>query len=89
MKGTITFFHSMKGFGFVTTTEGQSYFFHISNFEKGSQPVLEGQVEFQVAPPLCVGKRPQAVSVRYRRPEPEAIDVLAGNSTTASTEGGK
>jgi cold shock CspA family protein len=67
--GTITYFNSPRSFGFITTTEGQRYFFHISNFEKGSQPVLEGKVQFEIAPPIAVGKKPMAVSVRYRREE--------------------
>ncbi len=65
MQGTITFFRADKGFGFITTKEGQSYFFHVSRFTKGSQPVLEGRVEFEVAPPLSVGKKPMAINVRY------------------------
>jgi cold shock CspA family protein len=66
--GTITYLNSPRGFGFVTTIEGERFFFHISShFEKGSQPVLEGRVEFEVAPPIAVGKKPMAVNVRYRR----------------------
>ena len=83
LQGTITFFHSGKNFGFITTPDGESYFFHVDNFEKHAQPVLEGLVEFRVAPPLCVGKRPQAVAVHYSRQV--AIDLLAG--LTTATEG--
>lgn len=90
IKGTITFFHSLRGFGFITTTEGHSYFFHISNFEKGTQPVLEGQVEFHIAPPVAVGKRPQAVLVHYpRKKTVDALDVLAGTAPTTTREDDK
>ena len=86
MKGTITFFHSQRGFGFVTAPTGDSYFFHISHFEKGTQPVLEGQVEFHIAPPIAVGKRPQAVLVHYpRQKKVDAFDSLATAPATDTT----
>ncbi len=65
--GTITLWHADRAFGFITTVTGQQYFFHINNFAKGEFPVVEGQVEFEVAPGLSTGKRPQAVHVRYRK----------------------
>lgn len=65
MQGTITYFNSRRGFGFITILSGESYFFHVSSFAKDSQPVLEGKVAFQLAPPIRVGQRPQAVNVRY------------------------
>jgi cold shock CspA family protein len=68
--GTITYLNGPRGFGFITTTEGERFFFHIiTHFEKGSQPVLEGKVQFEVAPPIAVGKKPMAVKVRYRNAE--------------------
>ena len=70
ISGTITFFNSPRGFGFITRPDGEQFFFHISHFAKGEYPVLEGQVEFKIAPAIAVGKKPQAVSVRYRRQEP-------------------
>ena len=65
MQGTITFFRGDRGFGFITTKEGKSYFFHVSKFAKDSQPVLEGVVTFDVASPIAVGKKPMAINVRY------------------------
>jgi cold shock CspA family protein len=65
LQGTITFFRGDRGFGFITTKQGFSYFFHVSKFAKGSQPVLEGEVAFDVAPPVSVGKKPMAVNIRY------------------------
>lgn len=82
-KGIITHFYSRRGFGFNTVSEGRCYFFHITRFEKGSQPVLEGHVEFKVAPPRSVGKRPIAVLVRYWRPSEEG--ALAGANKSGST----
>jgi len=77
MTGVITYFNSPRSFGFITTIEGESYFFHVSNFEKGSQPILEGKVEFQVAPPIAVGKKPMAVAVRYRRASASSTEVCS------------
>jgi len=63
--GTITYFQQDKGFGFITTPKGFSYFFHVSRFAKGSQPVLGGEVAFEIAPPVSIGKKPMAVNIRY------------------------
>lgn len=90
ISGTITYFNSPRGFGFITRPDGEQFFFHISHFAKGEYPVLEGQVEFKIAPAIAVGKKPQAVSVRYRRQEPwvtaspavaRAIDALVKSTT--------
>jgi cold shock CspA family protein len=67
MFGTITFYNNQKGFGFITVPSGQQYFFHISNCGKGESPVLEGRVQFEVGPPVAVGKKAQALRVRYIR----------------------
>lgn len=80
----ITYFNNQRGFGFLTTTDGLQFFFHVSNFEKTSPPILEGKVEFEIGPAVAVGKKPQAVNVRYLRKDPrqDALDLLAGNPTT-------
>jgi cold shock CspA family protein len=68
MQGTITYYNSQKGYGFITVPTGQKYFFHISNFSKGDDhdvPTLEGVVRFDVGPAISVGKRPQALNVQY------------------------
>jgi len=89
LSGTITFYNNQRGFGFITCPDGSQLFFHISNFAKGESPVLEGQVEFKIAPPVAVGKKPQATCVRYIKREPrattlfdEAAAVLAGSDST-------
>lgn len=78
--GTITFYNNLKGFGFITCPDGKQFFFHISRFAKGESPVLEGQVEFIIAPAIAVGKKPQAVSVHYRQ---SAYDALANKPAAA------
>lgn len=46
--GTVKFFNSQKGFGFITPDEGgKDLFVHINNLEGGAQGLNEGQkVEF-------------------------------------------
>jgi len=74
MQGVIT--NWKKTYGFITTIYGECYFFHISNFDKNSSPILEGRVEFDIAPPTQVGRREQAVNVRYA-PRPQEAGVKA------------
>lgn len=64
---TLTYYNSSKGFGFLTTQEGEQYFFHASNFEKNCQPVVGATVKFLVGPAIAVGKKEQALGVRYPR----------------------
>lgn len=47
-QGTIKFFNSQKGFGFITPTNGgKELFVHISNIEGNAKTLQEGQrVEF-------------------------------------------
>jgi cold shock CspA family protein len=84
LRGIITYMNYTRGYAFITTKEGQSYFMHVSHFDKNSQPVLEGKVEFSVAPPISVGKKPMAVSVRYVSADDETAtphwDSLSGKA---------
>ena len=50
--GTVKFFNSEKGFGFITRDDGDDVFVHYSNIEgSGYRSLTEGQkVEFDVAP---------------------------------------
>ena len=75
MLGTITFFNNPRAYGFISTPEGESIFFHLSNFEQGSQPVLGALVAFEIGPPISIGKKPQAVFVRYPK---RIMDATAG-----------
>lgn len=49
-KGTIKFFNSQKGFGFITPESGgKELFVHISNIKGDTQSIHDGQkVEFTV-----------------------------------------
>jgi len=60
MTGTVKFFNSTKGFGFITPDEGKDLFFHVSEV-KGAEPRDGDRVEFEVGE----GKKgPCAIGVR-------------------------
>lgn len=62
MKGTVKWFDTAKGYGFVTTEEGNDIFVHYTGIAKQGFRVLEEgqQVEFEVGE----GKRgEQAINV--------------------------
>ncbi|MEP6660746.1 MAG: cold-shock protein [Acidimicrobiales bacterium] len=50
--GTVKFFNSEKGFGFISREQGSDVFVHYSNIQgSGYRSLQEGQrVEFDVAP---------------------------------------
>lgn len=48
IQGVIKFYNTNKGFGFVTSTEGQEYFFHISEVKNHSEPQPGDPVEFRL-----------------------------------------
>jgi cold shock protein len=50
MKGTVKWFNSGKGFGFITTEEGTDVFVHYSSIKgEGFKSLAEGdKVEFEV-----------------------------------------
>lgn len=70
MIGRITYWNNPKGFGFITVANSDGsatfqtqYFFHHSNFD--GTPVLGAIVVFNLGDPVAIGKRIQAVGVRF------------------------
>lgn len=61
--GTVKFFNEHKGFGFITSADGNDVFVHVSNVVgSDSGPLTEGQsVEYETAPGR---KGPEAVNVK-------------------------
>jgi len=59
-KGTVKFFNTAKGFGFITQEDGKDLFFHISELQ-GEQANEGDPVEYEVGEGR---KGPCAVNVR-------------------------
>lgn len=64
MRGTVRWFNSQKGFGFITDSEGKDHFFHHSSIQMdGFRTLDEGDfVEFELG--LGTKDREQAVNVQ-------------------------
>lgn len=45
--GTVKFFNSTKGFGFITPDDGEDLFFHVSEIQ-GQEPKDGDKVEFEI-----------------------------------------
>lgn len=48
MKGTVKFFNSMKGFGFISGEDGKEYFVHKTGLAQGDSLDEGASVEFDV-----------------------------------------
>jgi len=86
MIGSITFWDSRKKYGFISVIQPdgvlKQYFFHFSNF-RGS-PMLGGVVSFKLGPPVSVGKRVQAVDIKYA----SEADVQSSENIEAAVDAG-
>jgi cold shock CspA family protein len=61
MMGRITFYNTVKKYGFILCADGSSIFFHKNSCDK--EPVLSALVTFDVAPPFREGQKLQAANV--------------------------
>jgi cold shock protein len=51
MQGTVKFFDSDRGFGFISRESGEDVFVHVSNLQVNGTTLTVGQaVEFEVGP---------------------------------------
>ena len=79
MIAQVTTFIDGRGFGFLTDSAGEQYFFHVTNFlregaeGKERKPKLGEMVSFELADPVRLGRNLQAVKIR-----PSDVDVQAG-----------
>ncbi len=84
MMAQVTTFIDVRGFGFLTDSSGEQYFFHVSNFlREGAQgkerkPKLGEMVSFELADPVRLGSKEQAVKIR---PVDVAVQVGIGASS--------
>jgi cold shock CspA family protein len=63
-QGIIVVFNEKKFWGFVREdSTSEEYFFHQDNCP-GFKPYLAGRVEFEIAAPLRIGLRDQAINLR-------------------------
>lgn len=53
MYGTVKYYNQQKCYGFIGTSDGKEYFFHISGLNKnyGGKPNADDNVEFKVSEP--------------------------------------
>jgi cold shock CspA family protein len=70
MVAQVTTFIENRGFGFLTDSSGEQYFFHVTNFlregaeGKERKPKLGEIVSFELADPIRLGRKLQAVKIR-------------------------
>lgn len=71
MNGTVKFFNSGKGFGFITAEDDKEYFVHITGLQEGVQIADGDAVTFDVED----GERgPKAVNVAKGSADADASD---------------
>ena len=63
-QGKITLYNQPKGWGFISRDDGEQIFFHVANKISSFLPALGARVEFEMGPPLELGKKDQAINLR-------------------------
>jgi cold shock CspA family protein len=63
-QGKVILYNRAKAWGFIREDSGAEWFFHTANTVPEFVPQLGVAVEFEVGPPLSIGKKEQAVNVR-------------------------
>jgi cold shock CspA family protein len=67
-QGTIVLWNPTKAWGFIRRDhDSERIFYHRDNVIPGFIPSLALRVEFEMAPPLSIGKKDQAINVRDAR----------------------
>jgi cold shock CspA family protein len=90
MIGTITFFYPQRGYGFLTVSGGEQFFFHITQFkEKDHKPVRGAICSFALGKPISENKKPQAIDVRFAKPEEVGLRTLQDAGFLALIAGGQ
>jgi cold shock CspA family protein len=85
MFGQVTTLFEDRGFGFITESTGEQYFFHVTNFlREGAQgqdrkPRLGEIISFELGDPVRLGRKAQAVKIR-----PSDVIFLAGTGALAA-----
>jgi len=62
--GIVVAFHHVKHWGFIRESDGTEWFYHLSNTIPHFVPKLGEAVQFEIGPPLALGKKDQAVNIR-------------------------
>jgi hypothetical protein len=94
MVGRITYWNAYKGYGFISTIQPdgtlQQHFFHYTNF-KEPPVVLSSIVSFTLGDPIAVGKKRQAIGIRYATPADvqltEKVEAIVDAGTDALAGG--
>jgi cold shock CspA family protein len=62
-QGTVVMFHPTRHWGFIRENDGTQWFFHQSNAIRYYIPKLSDMVQFEIGPPITLGKKDQAINI--------------------------
>jgi cold shock CspA family protein len=100
MIAQVTTFIEGRGFGFLTDSSGEQYFFHVTNFlregaeGKDRKPRLGEMVSFELADPIRLGGKAQAIKLRPSSASyvvqagSEAVDPINADVSQIGAKGG-